>query len=46
MQEWINVVVWVLIGYAVWDIFKTIMINQYNKNKKKQEEQKNETTIK
>ncbi len=46
MQEWIIVVVWVLIGYAVWDIFKTIMINQYKKSKKKQEEQKNETTIK
>jgi len=35
MNEWIIIVMWVLIGYACWDIFKLIMINAYNKRKGK-----------
>lgn len=33
MNEWINIVVWVLIGYACWDILKLIILNQYEKHK-------------
>lgn len=43
MQEWIIVVVWVLIGYASWDIFKTFMLNQYEKRKAKQKQEKEES---
>ena len=32
------IVVWVLIGYACWDILKTILLNQYNKTKQEKEE--------